>query len=143
MKSRFALVLVTAPSLHTARALARSTLEARLAACVNLIPSIESHYWWEDKLESGREILLLIKTTVNRLPSLRKHIQEEHPYDTPEFLALPVPQGAKRYLDWIAASARVRGRPQAIGSQPRDSKSPSRRAKLRVADLSPDKQNAV
>ena len=106
MKSKCALVLVTAPNLRTARALARAALDARLAACVNLVPSIESHYWWEGKIESGREILLLLKTTPDHLPALEKFILQKHPYDTAEFLAVPITHGAQRYLDWIAASVR-------------------------------------
>jgi len=58
----FALVLVTAPNLKIARTLARAVLKDKLAACVNLVPQIESHYWWQDKIESGAEVLMLIKT---------------------------------------------------------------------------------
>ncbi len=102
----FAVVLVTIPNLRLARRLAHSVLRARLAACVNLVPRIESHYWWQGKLETGAEVLMILKTTRQRLAALEQHILERHPYDTPEFLALPLLAGAKRYLDWIAASSR-------------------------------------
>ncbi len=101
---KFVLVLVTAPDLKSARALARSALESRLAACVNLLPGIESHYWWQGKLESTAEVLLLCKTTRPRLVALKKLILAKHPYDTPEFVALSLDAGSKPYLDWLAAS---------------------------------------
>jgi len=100
----FAVVLVTAPDLKTARALARTILQARLAACVNLIPRVESHYWWQGKLERGTEVLLLIKTVKTRLAALEKLVLARHPYDTPEFIVLPLALGSARYLDWLRAS---------------------------------------
>jgi periplasmic divalent cation tolerance protein len=107
MKSgkRFALALVTAPDLKTGRRLAQAVLTARLAACVNLIPEIESHYWWQGKIESGREVLLVLKTTTQRLKALEKLIVAEHPYDTPEFIIVSLEGGSRRYLDWVAQSA--------------------------------------
>jgi periplasmic divalent cation tolerance protein len=108
MKSaaKSALVLVTAPDLKTARKLARAALEARLIACANLVPKIESHYWWQGKIESGTEVLLVLKTQKTRLAALEKLILARHPYDTPEFLVLPLNAGSRKYLDWLAASCR-------------------------------------
>ncbi len=100
------MVLVTAPDLKTARKLARAALEARLIACANLIPKIESHYWWQGKIESGAEVLMVLKTSTTRLPALEKLIVAQHPYDTPEFLVLPISRGNKRYLDWVAESVK-------------------------------------
>src|SRR5215510_10784834 len=91
--TRFRLVLVTAPDLNTARALARAALRARLAACVNVVPKIESHYWWNGKIERGMEVLLLFKTTSAHLPRLERLILQRHPYDTPEFIALSLTRG--------------------------------------------------
>jgi len=102
----FALVLVTAPDLRTARALAHAALAARLVACANLVPRIESHYWWQGKLESGAEVLLLLKTRKSHLAALEKLVLKAHPYDTPEFLVVPLSSGTSRYLDWLAASTR-------------------------------------
>jgi periplasmic divalent cation tolerance protein len=102
MQPRFFVVLVTAPTLGVARKLARAALEARLVACVNLVPRLESHYWWEERLESSREILLLLKTTRTQLVSLERLIAREHPYDTPECIALPITHGSRSYLDWIS-----------------------------------------
>ncbi len=98
------LVVVTAPDLQTARRLARSVLRARLAACVNLVPKIESHYWWQGRLEHGSEVLMLLKTTRRQVKVLEKTLLAQHPYDTAEFLVLPLAGGAQRYLDWVAAS---------------------------------------
>jgi periplasmic divalent cation tolerance protein len=99
-------VLVTAPDLKTARRLARAALQARLAACANLVPRIESHYWWEGRLESGTEVLIVFKTLAARRAELQRLILAEHPYDTPEFIALPIAAGSARYLGWIAGNCR-------------------------------------
>jgi len=98
-----AIVLVTAPDLKTARALAKAALSAKLIACANLIPKIESHYRWQGKMESSAEVLLVLKTTKSKLAALEKLVVARHPYDTPEFLVLPVTAGSKKYLDWLAA----------------------------------------
>jgi periplasmic divalent cation tolerance protein len=97
-------VLVTAPDLKTARRLARAALQARLIACANLVPRLESHYWWQGKIESGHEVLMILKTTRTRLPALEELVLARHPYDTAEFLVLPLKSGANRYLDWLAGS---------------------------------------
>jgi periplasmic divalent cation tolerance protein len=102
--SKFQVVLVTVPSLKTARKLARAALEARLTACANLVSGIQSHYWWQGKLESGAETLMLLKTTVSRLAALEELIVALHPYDTPEFVTLSVNRGNRRYLEWIEAA---------------------------------------
>jgi periplasmic divalent cation tolerance protein len=101
---KYAVVLVTAPDMKIARRLARAALAARLIACANLLPRIESHYWWQGKIESGAEVLLVLKTATARLAALEKLIVAEHPHDTPEFLVLPISRGTKRYLDWVEQS---------------------------------------
>jgi periplasmic divalent cation tolerance protein len=100
----FSTVLVTAPDLKIARALAKMALSKRLIACANLIPKLESHYWWQGKIETGAEVLLLLKTTTPKLNALEKLILSEHPYDMPEFIVMPINRGNKRYLDWLAQS---------------------------------------
>jgi periplasmic divalent cation tolerance protein len=104
--TKFAIVLITAPDLKTARALAKAALQAKLIACANLVPKVESHYWWQGKIESGAEVLLLLKTQKPKLAALEKLILARHPYDTPEFLVLPLSAGNRRYLDWLTASCR-------------------------------------
>ena len=102
--TKFAVVLVTAPDLKTARLLARAALKARLITCANLVPKIESHYWWHGKIESGAEVFLILKTQKSKLATLEKLVLARHPYDTPEFIVLPLSAGNKKYLDWLAAS---------------------------------------
>ncbi len=104
--SQFAVVLVTAPDMKTARRLARASLEARLVACANLVPRVESHFWWQSKLDTAAEVLLVLKTTRARLAALEKLVLAEHPYDTPEFLVLAIDRGTPRYLRWLADSVR-------------------------------------
>jgi periplasmic divalent cation tolerance protein len=99
--AKYILILVTAPDLKVARRLARAALDAHLIACANLIPRIESHYHWRGKIESSSEVLLLLKTTRPRLAALEKLILAKHPYDTPEFLVLPLKAGNSRYLKWL------------------------------------------
>lgn len=103
--SKFAIVLVTAPDLKTARLLAKAALQARLIACANLVPKIESHYRWQGKIESATEVLLVLKTQKSKLTALEKLVLAKHPYDTPEFLVLPLSAGNKKYLDWLAQNS--------------------------------------
>jgi periplasmic divalent cation tolerance protein len=100
----YKLVLVTAPDLKTARRLARAALNARLIACANLVPGIESCYHWRGKIERSAEVLLLLKTASTRLGKLEKLILSQHPYDTPEIVALTLSEGNRRYLDWLSKS---------------------------------------
>jgi len=106
LTGKFAVVLVTAADVKTARALSRAALKARLIACANLMPRIESHYWWRGRIETGAEVLLVMKTTTARLAALEKLILSRHPYDTPEIVVLPITRGNKRYLDWVEASVK-------------------------------------
>ena|SRR5882724_7907698 len=102
----YSIVLVTVPDLKTARRLAKAALTKRLIACANLVPKLESHYWWNGKIEIGAEVLMLLKTVDSRLGALERLILAEHPYDTPEFLVMPIKRGNKRYLDWLSSSVR-------------------------------------
>jgi periplasmic divalent cation tolerance protein len=98
------LVLTTASSPEESKKIARALVESRLAACVNIIPKIESVYRWEGKVEEAQEYLLLIKTTQEAFPRLREMIQQLHSYDIPECIALSVEEGSQAYLKWIDAS---------------------------------------
>lgn len=97
----YRLVLVTAPDLEVARHLVRGALERRFAACGKIISNVESHYWWENQLECHPEFQLLFKTHSRCIYPLKAWIQAEHPYDTPEFIVIPVESGLEKYLDWI------------------------------------------
>jgi periplasmic divalent cation tolerance protein len=102
--SSFRIVLVTAPELKTARRLAKAALAARLIACANLVPRIESHYRWQGKLECSAEVLIVMKTIKARLAALEKLIVMQHPYDTPEVVVVDIAGGARKYLAWLATS---------------------------------------
>jgi periplasmic divalent cation tolerance protein len=100
------LVLVTVPVADVGRKLAAAILEARLAACVNIVPGIESHYWWQGKIDQSAEVLLVIKTTKAKLKALQKLVIEKHPYDTPEFVAFPASAVAEKYMAWVRDSVK-------------------------------------
>lgn len=102
----FRIVFVTAPNLRTARRLARAALAARLIACANLVPKVESHYWWQGRMERSAEVLLVMKTTQARLAALEKLVLVNHPYDTPEFVVLNLAGGNRKYLAWLSKSVR-------------------------------------
>lgn len=97
-------VYVTAPNITVARKLSAAALKEHLVACANLIPKIESHYWWKGQLESSSEVLILFKTSKKKLPELERCVVKHHPYDTPEFIAVDLEQGSAKYLDWIETS---------------------------------------
>lgn len=97
-------VLVTAPDLDLAKRLARALLEARAVACVNIVQGMESLYWWEGRIGQSAELLLVIKTLAGSLDCVERLIQEHHPYECPEILALPVAEGSARYLSWLRSS---------------------------------------
>ena len=100
----YRIVLVTAPDLAVARELAQAALERHLVACANLLPGAESHYWWEGRLAQGGEVLILFKTTGDKLAELEALMVAKHPYDTPEFVVLEVAGGNARYLAWLGSS---------------------------------------
>lgn len=107
MKSseNYRLVFVTCANHMQAKLIARSAVEKRLAACVNILRCpIESHYRWNGKVEKARELLLLIKTTAGKLGDLEKEVKRLHSYDVPEFIALPIVAGSKAYLAWLCDS---------------------------------------
>lgn len=97
------LVLVTTPSPEVAADLARSLVEARLAACGNVLPGVRSIYRWEGKVQDDAEALLVLKTTRDRFEALRDEVLQRHPYEVPEIVALSVDAGSERYLAWVTA----------------------------------------
>ena len=97
------LVLTNVPDAACADALATSLIDARLAACVNILPPCRSVYRWNAAIEQAEEIPLLIKTSAAAYPALEAAIRAQHPYELPEIIALPITQGLPGYLAWIAA----------------------------------------
>src|SRR5579863_4097872 len=98
------IVLTAASSEDEARKIARHLVEHQLAACVNIVPQIESIYRWQGKVESSQEWLLLIKTTAERFPAVLDAVRELHSYDLPECIALNIEDGSSEYLQWIEDS---------------------------------------
>ncbi len=96
-------VLCTCPP-DRATFVARTLLEQRLAACVNVVPGVRSLYWWNDEVAEDNESLLVIKTPQSSFASLEERLSEIHPYDVPEILSLSVDEGANTYLSWVRES---------------------------------------
>ena len=97
------LVLTNCPDEESANAIALALVEARLAACVNILPRVQSVYRWQGAVESATGIPLFIKSTAANYPALEATIRNRHPYQVPEIIALPVTHGLSAYLDWIAS----------------------------------------
>ena len=97
-------VLVNCGNQKEAEELARSLVEKKLAACVNVLPGLVSWYWWENKLTQDQEIMLVIKSSREVFPELEKEIRRLHSYAVPEVIALPIVEGSANYLNWIEES---------------------------------------
>jgi periplasmic divalent cation tolerance protein len=100
-------VLTTVEKLEDGERLAGLLIERELAACVQILPPMISIYRWQGAVERASEVLLLIKTTCSAYPRLETTIKENHPYQTPEIIALPVEAGSGDYLSWLAASVKT------------------------------------
>lgn len=94
------LVLVTASSLEEARRIASALLQVRLAACVNIVPGVESHYWWRGGLQQGSEVLLLVKTSAEQFEAVAAAVRAAHSYECPEIVALDPREMAPAYRAW-------------------------------------------
>nr|XP_009388779.1 PREDICTED: protein CutA 1, chloroplastic-like isoform X1 [Musa acuminata subsp. malaccensis] len=99
-------VYVTVPNKEAGTKLAESIIQEKLAACVNQVPGIKSVYWWDGKVQTDSEELLIIKTRESLLSALTEHVQSNHEYDVPEVIALPINGGNLKYLEWIKNSTR-------------------------------------
>jgi periplasmic divalent cation tolerance protein len=96
------LVLITVPSQEVGERIANALLDQRLAACVNILPQVRSLYWWEGKINTDQELLLVVKSRADLFADqLVPAVKEVHPYEVPEIIALPVVMGSASYLDWI------------------------------------------
>ena len=100
------IVLTTCGSKEEAEKIARALVERRLAACVNIVPGIESVYRWQGKVESETEWMLVIKTTVGRFEAVREAIRELHSYDLPECIMISIEGGSPEYLKWIEENSK-------------------------------------
>ena len=100
----FRIVMSTAGSEDEGARIAKSLLERKLCACINLIPKVRSFYRWEGAIQDDAEVLLIMKTTKENLQALSDHLAEKHSYDVPEVLAVSVERGRSSYLEWLAES---------------------------------------
>lgn len=106
MADKFHIVLSTCPNQESAERIARGVVEARLAACVNVLPGLRSFYTWQGQLEVSDEVLLLIKSRTNVFTTLQNMITSLHPYELPEVVAVPIEAGLAPYLHWLDVNVR-------------------------------------
>jgi len=102
----YIVILITASSSEEAHKIAEVLLNQRKAACVNIVPGVSSLFWWQDKLDSAQESLLIVKTKASLLPEVISLVKEVHSYDVPEIIALPIIGGNQDYLEWIGKEAK-------------------------------------
>jgi len=126
--SGYLVVFVTCPTVASAKQLAKTLVHKRLAACVNIVPNVQSLFWWEGRVDQAREALLLIKTTTRRFASLRQAVRALHPYEVPEVIAIPIQRAHQPYLRWITESLRSSSLDSALPRSPRAERGPRREA---------------
>ncbi|HVZ37995.1 MAG TPA: divalent-cation tolerance protein CutA [Candidatus Kapabacteria bacterium] len=97
-------LFVNCANAHEAHTIARKLVEERHAACCTIVGGVESYYIWEERMERGEEVMIMIKTTDERFADAERCIRELHGYDVPEIIALPVTQGSQQYLAWLEGS---------------------------------------
>ena len=102
--SDYIVLFITTGTGEEAHGIAERLLNQRKVACVNIVPRVDSHFWWEDKLDSVQENLLIAKTKASLLPEIVTLVKKMHSYEVPEIIALPIVGGNQDYLDWIEQS---------------------------------------
>src|SRR3954466_1025790 len=101
MSERAVFVYTTYPSLVEAERTGKAVLERRLAACVNILPRMISHYWWQGAIERGEETVMIIKTRASLAEAVRVAVKERHSYETPAILVIPLERADRSYLGWM------------------------------------------
>lgn len=104
MTAEFSLFYTTFPDEPTAQKISRTLLEEKLVACTNLFPVVQSQYWWQGKIESSKECVMILKSESRLKADLQKRYLELHPYETPCFLEIPVVSGNPGYLNWLSGN---------------------------------------
>ena len=110
---RAVFVYTTYPSIVEAEKAGRAIVERRLAACVNILPGMVSHYWWEGAIERGEEVVMILKTRASLAEAVREAVKEMHSYTTPAVLFLPLEGGDPAYLAWLMNETRDAAPPAA------------------------------
>lgn len=100
----YIVVFTTCANKEEAQKISRALVEKRLAACVNILPQVESLFWWEGKVDSEQEFLLVIKSRAERFGKICALVKSLHSYEVPEIISLPVSEGHQPYLQWIDES---------------------------------------
>ena len=103
-ESNYIVLFMTTGTGEEAQGIAELLLNQRKVACVNIVPRVDSCFWWEDKLDSAQENLLIAKTKASLLPEIVTLVKKMHSYEVPEIIALPIVGGNQDYLDWIEKS---------------------------------------
>lgn len=106
-KVKHILVLTTCPGSISAKKIAKDLVTEKLAACVNIIPGVQSFFSWVGKVDSANEHMLIIKTTRDRYAALEKRLKRIHPYELPEIIAVSIESGSSAYLDWITKNSKT------------------------------------
>ena len=102
----YRIIFVTSANKEEARKIAKSLIDNKLAACVNIIGGLESFFWWRGKIDSAKEVLLIIKSRKEKVSRVIKLVKSIHSYEVPEIISLPITTGFKPYLRWIDESLR-------------------------------------
>jgi len=100
-KHSYIVLFITTATTEEAQRISEVLLSQRKVACVNIVPGVSSHFWWQDQLDSAQESLMVIKTKASLLNEIIRLVKELHSYDNPEIIALPIVGGNQDYLDWI------------------------------------------
>ncbi len=106
MRKDFVIIMVTCDSREEARKIANRLLAKRLVACANILSGVESKFWWERKIDSAVETLLIMKTKKSNFKKIENEVKKLHSYEVPEIIAIPVVAGSRDYLNWIEESVR-------------------------------------
>ena len=100
-RSNYIVAFITTATADEAKTISQTLLDQRLAACINIVPRVNSQFWWQGKIDSAQENLLIVKTKASRLDEIIKLVKGLHSYDVPEIIALPIIGGNQDYLEWI------------------------------------------
>jgi len=104
LRDVFRVVFVTCSGKEEAEKISKTLVKEKLAACVNVVSTVKSFFWWEGKVDEAEEHLLIIKTSVEKMEKLIEKVKELHSYSVPEIISLPILEGNKEYLKWIEDS---------------------------------------
>jgi len=107
-RNNVVVIFVTAPDVRVANRIAQTLVQERLAACVNILPGVRSHYWWEGEVQESSELLMLLKARKTDVQAVANRVRELHPYEVPEVVAADIVGGLPSYIDWIQAETEPR-----------------------------------